>query len=239
MQMMAEKNQDSLAHSLRNNSWLVNFLTGLFLLALALLLTIALSDAVNLLLLRYLSSSGADPQRILQAQSLFGNDLLIFALVTSLLLGLWLWQRPHLLLTAVIVVLLFFTLNLVSGRHILPLFLIRPFPQQLAKGYVNALATNHVDTALKLTDDSDLCQKNVMALFQEHQALFRQKMGNATPAAPVRTIDVVQIATGYQTSSPIPGQMLTLKVELESEATVWLTLRSTYKPWFGRRYLCG
>ena len=139
---------------------LIVVLTGICVLIISAFLTLAV-DQARILVSLYAASaalpSAGGAGNLLRPDTLFGNDALILFSVAAVLF-LLVFRRPRRFLPVLIVAsLVFVGLNLYSGRHVLPQLLIQPSRVVLSERYVQALAANDLDAALRLTDGSDAC----------------------------------------------------------------------------------
>jgi hypothetical protein len=138
-------------------------------------------------------------------------------------------------------------LNLYSGRHVLPLILVWPWPPALLEGYTQALAADDLEAALRLTDGSDDCTQAVIEVFSEHQAQLRQRLGADWREEGVHSSPHRSIMTYYERPvpaggilQPVPTRLLRFMVRTEGGKLAWLVgLKVRYKPFLGGRYICG
>ncbi len=158
-------------------------LTGICILVVSALLTLAIDQARNLISLYTVSVS---PPRATGVRNLWrlntrlSSDVLILAIVAALLFILVFRHPRRLGPVSIVAGLAFIVLNLFSGRHVLPQVLVWPMPLSISGQYVQALAANDLETALRLTDGSKGCETVVVQAFQEDQARLNMK---ATKAA--------------------------------------------------------
>jgi|GEM_PF-2777892 len=229
---------------------LILILTGLYLLVMSAFLTLAIRQAIRLISLFQVSGSSPPTTvvRNLQRLSLnLPNDALITAIVAVILFILVFRYPRRLFLISISATLIFITLNLFSGRHVLPQILVWPTPITLSEQYIHALASNDLETALGLTNRSDECDKIMVQVFRDHQALLKQRLGDDEPETIIQNILVEKITTFYDKPvpkglvimQPVPSQLATIMVEPENDGTIWLTLKMKYKPFLGTRYICG
>ena len=223
-------------------------LTGIVLVLVSVLLTLAIDQAILLTRLYSVSASPGPVTDYSQLRGLsFGNDLLILAVVAAILFVL-VRGRPHRLLpVSIVVILIFVALNLYSGRHVLPRLLVWPSPVPLSEQYVQALAENDVVAALRLTDRSPECEALLAEVFQDDQARVKQILGEDGDKLDIRDASVMRFVTFYDKPlpqdlailQPVPQQLVTIMVETEKGNPVWLGLKMSYGPYFGTRYICG
>jgi len=141
----------------------------------------------------------------------------------------------------------FIGLNLFSGRHILPQLLVWPTPISLSERYVQALAADDLEAALQLTDGSDKCETVTVQAFEEDQARLKQRIGANMKEATIRDISIPSIKTFYDKPlpqglvivQPVPKQLATVMAKTENGETIWLSLKMSYSPFLGTRYICG
>jgi len=232
----------------KSKSVFVLILTGLWLLIVSAFLTLAINQARQL---TNLYAASAAPPPAIGASNLLrpggGNDGLILVGVAAVLF-LLVFRRPRrLLFVSVGAVLVFFVLNLASGRHVLPQLLIWPSPVSLSERYVQAVALDDLGAVLRLTDRSVRCETVMRQLFQDHRRQWGQQVGLSQPASVKDTVSVERISTFYEKPvtqrilfmQPAPHQLATIGTRLENGRTVWLNLKMSYRPFVGRRYLCG
>lgn len=227
---------------------LIWILTVIYLLIIAALLTLAIDQAYLLVSLYRISVA---PGPVTNFSSLrrfsFRSDLLILVTVAFILLLLVRRHLRRLLPVSIIVGLIFVTLNLYSGRHVLPQLLIWPTPSSLSKQYVQALAANDLEAALRLTDGSEACETIMKQAFQNHQAQLKRRTDSAGLETNIQDISGRSITTFYDKPvpqefvmmQPIPSQLVTVMAEMENGQTIWLNLKLRYTPFWGTRYICG
>jgi hypothetical protein len=141
----------------------------------------------------------------------------------------------------------FVGLNLFSGRHILPQLLVWPSPVSLSEQYVRALAADDLEAVLQLTDGSDKCETVMVQAFQEDQARLKRTIGDNLKEANIRDIFIPSIKTfydkplpqGFVIMQPIPKQLATVMAKTENGESIWLSLKMSYSPFLGTRYICG
>lgn len=227
---------------------LIWVLTGIYLLIIAVLLTLAI-DQAYLLVSLYRISAAPGPVTDFSGlgQLSFSSDLLIVAIAASILL-LLVWRRLRRLLPiTMIAILIFVALNLYSGRHVLPQLLIWPAPSSLSKQYVQALAANDLEAALHLTDESEVCETIMKQAFQKHQAQLKRRTNSAGLETNIQDISGKSFTTfydkpvpqGFVLLQPVPSQLVTVMAEMENGQTIWLNLKMRYTPFWGTRYICG
>ena len=228
---------------------LIVALTGIYLLVVSALLTLALDQAIILIQLYRVSvapSAATGLDKLSEFRMSFGNDILIWAIITGVLFVLVFKYRRRLLPVSIGAILLFVAFNLYSGRHFLPQLLIWPMPNSLAGQYAQALATNDLSTALRLTGPSDECQAKMTQVFQNHLTQLKQKVGTDQSKIDIRSVTGKNItifydkpvATGF-IMQPVPQQLVTIMVEMENSGSIWLNLKMSYSPFLGMRYICG
>jgi hypothetical protein len=227
---------------------LIWILTGIYLLIMAVLLTLAIDQAYFLVSLYRVSASPGPVTDFSNLRRLsFGRDLLILAVVAAILFLLVRRHLRRLLPISMIAILIFMVLNLYSGRHVLPQLLIWPAPDVLVEQYAQALAANDLEAALHLTDGSEACQTIMGPIFQAHQAQFQQRLADDRPEMSIKNISVKSITTfyekpvsqGFVLMQPGPSQLVTVMAEMENGQTIWLNLKLRYTPFWGTRYICG
>lgn len=227
---------------------LVFLLAGLWLLFLSGLLTLAISQTRQLT--RLYPVSAASPPAIGAGTLLRpggANDLLMLAVVAVLFFLLGFRSFRRLVMVSIGAGLLFFMLNLSSGRHLLPQLLIWPSPVSLSDQYVQAVTLDDLETVLRLTDRSSRCKMVMGRLFQDHRRQWSRQVGLNQPDPVIDTVSVEGITTFYEKPvaprvlfmQPPPHQLATLGARLENGRTMWLSLKMSYRPFLGRRYLCG
>ena len=223
-------------------------LTGLWLFVISALLTLAINQARILI---NLYAASAAPQPAIGASNLLrfssGNEALILGVVAAVLF-LLVFRRPHRLLpVSIMAVLIFFALNLYSGRHILPQLLIWPSPISLSEQYVQALAANDLNAVLRLTDQSNECVTITRQVFQDHRSQLEQGIDADQSEPVIQDTVVMSIQTFYDkpvperfvTMQPVPQQGVTIMARIERGSNLWLNLRMSYTPYLGTRYICG
>ena len=234
-----------------------NYKTGLiyvlivvYLLVVAVFLTLAIDQAINLISLYRVSASPSattDLRNLWRLSLSLSNDTLITAIVAVILFGLVSRHPRRLLPVSIIAALIFITLNLYSGRHILPQVLIWPTPPSLSEQYIQVLAANDLEAALKFTDQSDECHTIMAQVFQDHRALLEQQLGGDEPKLALQDISVKKTTTfyskpvpqGFIIMQPVPKQLTTIAARWENGETTWLNLKMSYQPFLGTRYICG
>lgn len=225
-------------------------LTGICILVISALLTLAIDQARNLVSLYTVSvapTRATGVRNLWRLNTSLGSDVLIFAIVAALLFILVFRHPGRLLPLAIVAGLAFVGLNLYSGRHVLPQLLIWPSPVSLSEQYVEALAQDDLEGALRLTDRSEMCEANIVGAFQDHQARLDQILGYDWRPSDIQTTSVMGIRTfydkpvpqGFVLMQPVPTDQTTIMVETEDEGVVWLSLKMSYKPFLGTRYICG
>lgn len=229
---------------------LIYILAGFYILIISAFLTVAVWQTVRLGGLYQATVSPPPAGRLTSGQQLslnFPNQLLLMLVLAGLIIIL-VFKRPRRLLPLSIgVILITVGLNLFSGQHIIPQFLIWPTPVTLSEQYIQALAADDLEMALELTDGSKSCETRTQAVFQDHQALLRQKFGDSSLGTAVRNITVSPVATFYEQPipdglnipRPIPHEQVTISAELENGQTLWVTLTTSYNSFLGKRYICG
>jgi hypothetical protein len=233
-----------MARSLKTG--LVYVLIGLFLLLVALCLTLAIDQAIRLISLYQVSSHAGGPDLLRLRQGL-GNDVLPWVVVAAVLF-LVVFTRPgRLLPVSVVAALVFLVLNLFSGRHVLPEAWVPPSAVSLSERYVQALAANDEDAALRLTDGSDECVMLTTQVFRDDQALLRRRLGDDWPESGIGDISVIRFTTFYDQPlprglvipQPVPQQLASIMAETGGGDTFWVSLKMSYTPFLGTRYICG
>jgi hypothetical protein len=179
----------------------------------------------------------------------FGAYALAAAIVTLALLVLVRRRPRRLLLASALMLLVFGTLNLYSGRHLLPQLLVWPWPwpSALLQEYTQALTADDLEAALRLTDGSDQCRQAVTETFSEHQSQLRERLGVGWQEDGISSSPHRSILTYYEELvpsggilQPVPTQLVRLLVRRERGKLAWLVgLKVRYKPFLGARYLCG
>jgi hypothetical protein len=224
---------------------------GICVLLTAALLTLAINQAVRLASLYSVSASGGDASRTGWPGKLVagpGSELLIVTAIATVLFLTVFRQPRRLAVTSTIALVLFSSLNLFSGRHLLPRVLVWPTPVALSERYVDALAASDLDAALRLTDRSEKCEAIMREVFETHQAQFRQRLGETWPEARGRSTSVKAVTTFYDKPLPqqivplplpVPQELATVVVATGNGRTMWLDLKESYQPFLGTRYICG
>jgi len=229
---------------------LILALSGIFILVVSALLTLAIDQARSLVSLYTVSVS---PPRATGVRNLWrlntslGSDVLILAIVAALLFILVFRHPRRLGPVSIVAGLAFIALNLFSGRHILPQLLVWPTPISISEQYVQALAASDLETALRLTDGSEECNTIMAQAFQEDQARLKQRIGDNLKEANIRDIFIPSIMTFYDKPlpqgvvimQPVPKQLTTVTAKTENGETIWLSLKMSYSPYLGTRYICG
>ncbi len=221
-------------------------LTGVCLLVISAFLTLAVDQTVWLIRFYRVSASPTANVNNLSRLSL-GNQVLIWAIITVVLLVLVFRYRRRLLPVSIVATLLFVALNLYSGRHLLPQLLIWPTPAALAEQYVQDLGSNDLEAALRLTNQSEACETIMARVFQKHQAQLSQKLGNDRSETSFQNISGKRITTFYEQPvpqrfvmmQPVPNHLVTIVAKMENGKTIWLNLKMRYTPFLGTRYICG
>jgi hypothetical protein len=225
-------------------------LIGGYLLLLSAILVLALHQAMGLVGLH--SGWAALPlARSLSSQWWAGIGAGGYALgmvgIATILFILVLRRPRRLLLVTLVIILAVAGLDLYSARHVLPQVLIWPSPLSLSDQYLQALADEDPEAALRLTDRSDACTAIMTQVFQEDHNLLEERLGtgwqdNGLPKASVRSIATYfapwppEEVTVLQ---PVPQQLARIMVRTEDDKTAWLSLRMSHGPFLGRRYICG
>jgi hypothetical protein len=229
---------------------LVYILAGGWLLFLSALLMLAIDQAMTLSHL-YATSISPGPASDLNALAGPRIDFRVYALaaaiVASVLFVVVRRQPRRVLLPSALMLLAFATLNLYSGRHLLPQVLVWPWPSALLEEYTQALAADDLEAALRLTDGSEDCTEAVIEAFSEHQSQLRQTLGAEWQEIGVRSSPFWSITTYYEKPvprngilQPVPTQLVRLLVRKERGELTWLVgLKVRYKPFLGARYICG
>jgi hypothetical protein len=229
---------------------LIFALTGGYLLLISAFLTLAIDQAISLIGLYRVSTAltaATGVRNLARLEMSLGNEGLIWAIVAAVLLILVFSRPGRLWLVSLIAALVFIILNLYSGRHVLPQLLVWPSPIALSEQYVQALATNDLDAALRLTDQSEVCRATMEQVFQNHQAQLERSAGHNRSEVAIRDNAVTRITTfydkpvptGWVMMQPVPKQLVTLMADRENGGTMWLSLKMSYKPFIGTRYICG
>lgn len=227
---------------------LIRILTGIYLLTMAVLLTLAIDQAYFLVSLYRVSASPGPVTDFSNLRRLsFGRDLLILAVVAAILFLLVRRRLLRLWSISIVAILIFVALNLYSGRHVLPQLLIWPAPNVLAEQYTQVLVANDLEAALRLTDGSETCGTIMRPVFQARQAQFQQRLADDRPEMGIKNISVKSITTfyekpvsqGFVLMQPGPSQLAIVMAEMENDQTIWLNLKLRYTPFWGTRYICG
>lgn len=229
---------------------LIFILTGIYLLVISALLALAF-DQVLLLTQLYRVSVSALPVTDFDNLSRpgLGGSLLIVAIIAMILF----WavrNRPRRLWpVSIIALFIFITLNLYSGRHLLPQLLIWPTPVSLAEQYTQAVTGQDLEATLFLAGQSNDCQTIMEQTFHKHQAQIQQRFGANWPEKGFQTVVVKKITTFYEKPvsqrlvfmQPVPQQLVTIMAKIENTNTsnIWLNLKMSYSPIWGSRYICG
>ena len=175
-------------------------LIGVWLLFLSALLMLAIDQALTLGRL-YAASTSPGPASELGALAgpriSFWAYLLAPAIVGLVLLLVVRRHPRRLLLASALMLLAFATLNLYSGRHLLPQVLVWPWPSALLEEYTQALATDNLQAALSLTDGSQDCTQAVTQAYAEHQSLLQQRLDAGWQDAGVRSTPSREFTTYY------------------------------------------
>jgi hypothetical protein len=225
-------------------------LIGAYLLVVAGFLSLAIHQAIRLASLYRVSaapSSGAGVRSLQRLSMGIGDDVLILAVIAAVLFILVFRHPRRLLPLSIVAGLVFIGLNLYSGRHVLPQLLIWPSPVSLSEQYVEALAGEDLEAALRLTDGSDVCETIMGEAFQDHQARLTQSLGDERRQSDIQDTSVKSIKTfydkpvpqGFVLMQPVPKHLATIMAETENGGTSWLSLKMSYKPFLGTRYICG
>jgi hypothetical protein len=192
-------------------------------------------------------SSGAGVSRLQRLSISVGSDILMLAIVAAVLFVLIFRHPRRLLPLSIIAGLVFLGLNLHSGRHVLPQLLIWPSPVSLSEQYAQALAADDLEAALRLTDGSDACKTRMKQAFQDHQARLTQRLGDERRELGIQETSVKSLVTfydkpvpqGFVLMQPVPKHLATIMAETENGGVSWLSLKMSYKPLLGTRYICG
>ena len=231
---------------------LVYILIGGWLLFLSAFLMLAIDQALTLGYLYAASTSpgpASDPSALEGPRISFWAYALAASIVALVLLVVVRRQPRRLLLASALVLLAFVTLNLFSGRHLLPQVLVWPWPwpSGLLEEYTQALAAGDLEAALSLTDGSDDCTQAVTEVFSEHQSQLQQGLGVGWQEAGLQSNPHRSIMIYYEKPvptegilQPVPTQLVRLLVRTERGKLAWLVgLKVRYKPLLGGRYICG
>jgi hypothetical protein len=225
-------------------------LIGGYLLVVAGFLSLAIHQAIRLVSLYRVSADPSSRVGVSRLQRLsvgVGDDVLILAFVAAVLFILVFRHPRRLLPISIIAALVFFGLTLYSGRHVLPQLLIQPSPVSLSEQYVEALTAEDLEAALRLTDGSDVCETIMVQVFQDHQARLTQSLGAKRRQSDIQGTNVMSIRTfydkpvpqGFVLMQPVPTNLATLMVETKNGGVIWLSLKMSYQPFLGGRYICG
>lgn len=225
-------------------------LAGLCILAVSALLTLAIGQARSLVSLYTVSVSpprAAGVRNLWKLNTSLSSDVVILAIVAALLFILVFRHPRRLGPVSIVAGMTFIGLNLFSGRHILPQLLVWPTPISLSERYVQALAADDLEAALQLTDGSDKCETVTVQAFEEDQARLKQRIGANMKEANIREISIPSIKTFYDKPlpqglvivQPVPKQLATVMAKTEIGETIWLSLKMSYSPFLGTRYICG
>jgi hypothetical protein len=225
-------------------------LTGAWLLFLSALLMLAIDQAItlgNLYAASILPGPAADLSTLAGPRIEFWVYALAAFIVASVLFVVVWRHSRRLLLASALMLLAFAGLNLYSGRHVLPQVLVWPWPPALLEEYTQALVSDNLEAALRLTDRSHDCTQATMQAFSEHQTQLRQRLGTDWQEKGVRSSPHRSIMTYYEKPvptgdilQPVPTHLFRLLVRTERGKLAWLVgLKSSYKPFLGGRYICG
>jgi hypothetical protein len=55
----------------------------------------------------------------------------------------------------------------------------------------------------------------------------------------IRTFYDKPVPQGFVIMQPVPKNQTTIMAETEDDGVVWLSLKMSYKPFLGTRYICG
>ena len=229
---------------------LINVLIGVYLLVVAGFLSLAIHQAIRLVGLYRVSaapSSGAGASSLRRLSIGVVNDVLILLIIAAVLFILIFRHPRRLLPLSIVAGLVFVGLNLYSGRHVLPQLLIWPSPVSLSEQYVQALAADDLEAALRLTGGSDACKTRMKQAFQDHQARLTQRLGDGRRELGIQETSVKSLVTfydkpvpqGFVLMQPVPKHLATIMAETENGGASWLSLKMSYKPFLGTRYICG
>lgn len=229
---------------------LISGLIGVYLLAVSAFVALALDQARKLVILYRVStvpSLGTGFSNLQRLGISLGNYVLILALV-AVVLFIFVFRKPRRLLpVSIIAVLVFVTLNLYSGRHVLPQVLVWPSPGSLLERYTQALASNDLEAVLSLTDGSDACETIMTQVFQDDQAIMEKRLGENWQEMRIEGTSVNRITTfyekpvprGFVVMQPVPSQLVFTATQMENGKTVILNLKTRYTSFLGTRYICG
>jgi hypothetical protein len=223
-------------------------LTGIFLVVVSGFLTLAIDQAILLTRLYDVSAFPGPVTDYSQLRGLsFGSELSILAILAAILFVPVRGRPRRLLPVSIVAILIFVALNLYSGRHVLPRVLVWPSPVPLSERYVQALAENDLEAALRLTDRSPECEALMGEVLQDDQARVKQILGDDGDKLNIRDASVMRFTTFYDKPfpqglgilQPVPQQLVTVMVETEKGSPIWLSLKMSYGPFIGTRYICG
>jgi hypothetical protein len=172
----------------------------------------------------------------LERLGLLGIALVLLALA-AILFALVFRHPRRLLAVFILGILAFVVLNLVSGRHVLPEWLVRPSPQTLTERYVQALAAGDLEAALQLTHPSHECHQIMTQKFLDDRARLEGRLGDGWSESGLRYSIAKPPATLHD--DQMSQQVVHIQVETEAGQTVGLALRMRYKPLRGARFICG
>jgi hypothetical protein len=216
---------------------LIYVLIGVYLLVVAGFLSLAIHQAIRLVGLYRVSAAPSSATGVSRLQRLsmgVGDDVLILLVIAAVLFIL-IFRHPRRLLSLSIVAgLVFLGLNLYSGRHALPQLLIWPSPVSLSEQYVEALAADDMEAALRLTDGSEACKTEMKQAFQERELGIQE-----TSVKSLVTFYDKPVPQGFVLMQPVPKHLATIMAETENGGASWLSLKMSYKPFLGTRYICG
>mgnify|MGYP001816750832 FL=1 len=228
----------------------VFFLMALYLLVLSAILVLAIHQAMGLVGLH--NASAALPlARTLSSQWWAGIGAGGYALgmvsIAAVLFILVIRHPRRLLVVSLVMVLVVVGLSLYSARHVLPQVLIRPNPRTLSERYVQALAADDLEAALRLTDGSGGCNGIMSQVFREDQARLLQRLGAGWQDRGLSEVSVRSISTFFEpwppeevaVFQPVPRQLARIMIRSQNGKTAWLSLRMSHGPFLGRRYVCG
>ena len=109
------------------------------------------------------------------------------------------------------------------------------------------MAADDLEAALRLTDRSDVCETIMAQVLQDHQARLTRSLGEKRQQSDIQDTSVKSIRTfydkpvpqGFVIMQPVPKYLATVMVETENGGTIWLSLKMSYQPILGTRYICG
>lgn len=226
------------------------FLLGVYLLVLSALLVLAIHQAMGLVGL-HKASAALPLARTLSSQWWAGigagGYALAMAAIAAVLFILVVGHPCRLTSVTFIAILLCAGLNLYSARHMLPQVLIWPIPPSLSDRYLQALAADDLEAALRLTDGSDGCTGTMTQVFREDQDRLVQRLGAGWQDRGLPEASVRSIATFFEpwppeevaVLQPVPQQLARIMIRSKDGKTAWLSLRMSHGPFLGRRYVCG